>query len=124
MDPSKTALPQINTKPLQPTVFHFIDSRANGVNLYNYGASIYEMQKIIYMLSSVLGYTSFALMFCGLISPVGKLIVVEALAVIQLGFFTVLQFDKIPPTFIGFKHLLSSSGINDIDSVTSVEGQY
>lgn len=82
------------------------------------------MQKTIYTLSTVLGYTSFVFMLCGLITPVGKLIVVEALAVIQLGFFTVLQFDKITPTFIGLKNLLPSNGFNDVDIVTSVEGQY
>lgn len=77
------------------------------------------MQKTVYTLSEVLGYTSFVFLLLGLVSPVGKIIVVEALAVIQLGFFTVLQFDKIPPTFIGFKCLLPSSGINDIGLATS-----
>jgi hypothetical protein len=118
MDPSQTIIPQINTKTPQPAVFHLIDSRTNGVNLYSYSSNIYEMQKTIYTLSEVLGYTSFAFLLLGLVSPVGKIIVVEALAVIQLGFFTVLQFDKIPPTFIGFKRLLPSSGINDIGLTT------
>jgi hypothetical protein len=124
MDPSQTALPQINAKPIQPEVFHFIDSRTNGVNLYSYSTDIYDMQKTIYTLSNVLGYTSFVFLLCGLITPVGKLIVIESLAVIQLGFFTVLQFGKIPPTFIGLKNLLASSGVNNFDIVTSVEGQY
>lgn len=124
MDPSQTSLTQINTKPPQLSVFHYIDSGTNGVNLYNYSPDIYAMKNMVFTLSGVLGYTSFIFLLLGLVCPVGKLVVLEALAVVQLGFFTVLQFDKIPPTFIGFKNLLSSFGLNDLDLTSTVEGQY
>jgi hypothetical protein len=51
-------------------------------------------------------------MLLGLFGPGGKLIVVEALAVIQITYFSILQFQKIPPTFIGFKALIFSNGYN------------
>lgn len=45
--------------------------------------------------------------------PSGKIIILEALAVVQISFFSVLQFGKIPPTFVGLKSLGWSSGYND-----------
>jgi hypothetical protein len=58
-----------------------------------------------------------AFLLVGFVVPSGKLIVVESLAVIQLAFFSVLQFKNIPPTYIGFKKLTLSNGYN-IQSVT------
>jgi hypothetical protein len=49
----------------------------------------------------------------GLIMPIGKPIVIEALAVVQITYFSLIQFKKIPPTFIGLKSLIYSSGYND-----------
>jgi hypothetical protein len=65
------------------------------------------------------GMICLAFAFIGLCVPAGKLIVIEALAVVQLTFFSVLQFDKIPPTFIGFKNLIYSSGYNDPNFVSA-----
>ena len=63
-------------------------------------------------MSSAIGYLALAFTFLGLLSPVGKLIVVEALIVIQLSFFSILQFQKFPVTFIGLKNLIFSNGYN------------
>ncbi len=49
----------------------------------------------------------------GFFVPAGKLIVLEALAVVQITYFSILQFDKVSPTFAGFRGLLLSSGYND-----------
>lgn len=53
------------------------------------------------------------LAFVGLFIPSGKLIIVEALAVIQISYFSILQFSKIPPTYVGLKNLIISNGFND-----------
>jgi hypothetical protein len=59
------------------------------------------------------GLISLFLAILGFFMPAGKLIVIEALAVVQIAYFSVLQFKKIPPTFIGLKNLIYSSGYND-----------
>jgi hypothetical protein len=64
-------------------------------------------------MSSAIGYLALAFTFLGLLSHVGKLIVVEALIVIQLSFFSILQFQKFPVTFIGFQNLIFSNGYNE-----------
>jgi hypothetical protein len=64
-------------------------------------------------MSAFLGYIAMIFAFLGLLCPVGKIIVEEALVVIQLSFFSILQFKKIPPTFIGFRNLIFSNGYND-----------
>jgi hypothetical protein len=56
--------------------------------------------------------------FVGMFLPFGKLIILEALAVVQISFFTILQFEKIPPTFVGLKNLLFSNGFNDPNMFT------
>ncbi len=90
-----------------------MSSHNNGVDLFSYSDETYQFQKTVSAMSAVLGYTAMIFAFLGLLCPVGKLIVVEALVVIQLGFFSILQFKKIPPTFIGFKNLIFSNGYND-----------
>lgn len=59
----------------------------------------------------------------GFLFPIGKLIVLECLAVIQLSFFSILQFDKIAPTFIGLKRLIVSSGYNDPNISLNLEAR-
>ncbi len=49
--------------------------------------------------------------------PVGKLIIVEALAVVQIGYFSILQFQKVPLTFLPLKNLKMSNGYNDLSLV-------
>jgi NADH:ubiquinone oxidoreductase subunit 6 (subunit J) len=39
--------------------------------------------------------------------------------VIQLSYFSILQFSKIPPTFIGFRNLILANGYNDIPLLKS-----
>jgi hypothetical protein len=51
--------------------------------------------------------------FFGFFMPFGKLIILESLAVIQISYFGIMQFEKIPPTFIGLKNLIYSNGYND-----------
>ena len=64
-------------------------------------------------MSLVVGLMALTMMVLGCCVPVGKLIVLECLAVIQLSYFSLMQFQKIPPTFIGLKNLIFSNGYND-----------
>jgi hypothetical protein len=50
----------------------------------------------------------------GFFVPVGRLIIVEAVAVVQISFFSILQLQKIPSSFIGLKFLILSSGYSNI----------
>ena len=90
-----------------------LSSFSNGVDFYSYTDETYQFQKSISTISAFLGYASMIFALLGLMSPVGKLIVVEALVVIQLSFFSILLFRKIPITFIGFRNLIFSNGYND-----------
>jgi hypothetical protein len=114
-DPSQTTLPSIKNQPAQPTFYKKLSSQYNGVYLYSYSQDTYDFQSLIKNMSMILGYLSILFIILGFIGPAGKLIVVEALAVIQITYFSILQFDKIPPTFIGFKNLILSNGYNDPD---------
>ncbi len=69
--------------------------------------------------SSAVGILAILLAFLGLCIPSGKLIIVEALAVIQISYFSVLQFQKIPPTYAGLKNLIISNGYNDENLIES-----
>ena len=113
MNPSATGLPSIQSLTPKPINFAKLSSSYNGVDLYSYSDDTYQFQKTVSVMSAFLGYAAMVFAFLGLLSPVGKLIVVEALVVIQLSFFSILQFKKIPPTFIGFRNLVFSNGYND-----------
>jgi hypothetical protein len=65
------------------------------------------------------GILSFILAILGFLIPGGKLIVLEMLAVIQIGYFSLLEFEKVPPTFVGLKSLEMSNGYNDLNGFSS-----
>ncbi len=90
-----------------------LSSGSGSVYLYSYGQETYDYLEIIDLLATILGFLSLLMLVLGFCIPMGKLIVLECLAVVQIGFFSVLQFEKILPTFIGFKKLIISSGYND-----------
>jgi hypothetical protein len=43
--------------------------------------------------------------------------------VIQISFFSILQFEKIPPTFVGLKNLIFSNGYNDPNMFSSSQSR-
>ena len=90
-----------------------IESKNAAVYLFGYDESMYSAQSVISGLSTFVGALGVLFAFLGLVIPSGKLIIIEALGVIQLSYFSVLQFQKIPPTYIGFKNLIISNGLND-----------
>lgn len=114
IDTSNTSLPSIQSLPPKPQSFARLDSEQSVVPLYSYSEDLYQFQKTLDALSMALGYVCLAFVFAGLLAPAGKLIVIEALAVVQITFFSVLQFQKIPPTFLSFRHLLLSNGYNQL----------
>lgn len=89
-----------------------IDSEKTGVFLYGYGEEVYAFQGVVKWVAAGVGFFSLLMAFMGCCVPGGKLILLEALAVVQIGFFSVLQFKKIPPTFVGFQNLVYSNGYN------------
>lgn len=113
INPNATELRSIHWLAHQSANFAKLSSFNNGVDLYSYTEETYQFQKSVSAMSALIGYSAMVFAFVGLLSPVGKLIIVEALAVVQLTFFSIIQFRKIPPTFIGFKNLILSSGYND-----------
>ena len=112
LNPSQTSIPSIQSKPTAAASFVQLNSQSNGVPLYSYSQEIYDLVNSLQNLCTFIGYLSMIFLFVGFVVPAGKLIVVEALAVIQITFFSVLQFKNIPPTYIGFKELVLSSGCN------------
>jgi hypothetical protein len=68
------------------------------------------MAKIIELISSVIGYLSFFLMIVGLF--VGKLIVIEALAVVQISFLSLVTLSNLSPSFCALLPLELSFGYN------------
>jgi len=83
--------------------------------LLNYGSEIYEFQTLIGSASTGVGILALFMLFLGFCVPAGKLVILEALAVVQITFFSILQFEKAPPTFAGFKNLIFSNGYNSPD---------
>lgn len=71
------------------------------------------------MISGVVGMVGLGFVVIGWMLPSGKLIVIEALAVIQIAYFSIFQFNKIPPTYIGLKNLIFSNGYNDLSLLIS-----
>lgn len=90
-----------------------IDNSKTGVYLYGYSEDIYAAQAAINNVCTGIGLMALMMAFVGMFAPTGKIIIIEALAVVQLSFFSVLQYTKIPPTFLGFKNLILSNGYND-----------
>ncbi len=89
-----------------------MQSDNSGVYLYNYDSSIYQTQATVGALATAVGFAVMILAFVGMCMPVGKLIILEALSVVQISYFSLFQFSKLPPTFIGLKSLLFSNGYN------------
>ena len=112
IQPSSTGLTSITHLTTQNNLHLKIDSEKSGVYLFSYDQETYNFQSLISTLSLVVGLMAFMMMVLGCCVPVGKLIVLEALAVVQISYFSLMQFKKIPPTFIGLKNLMFSNGYN------------
>jgi hypothetical protein len=74
---------------------------------------MYATQATIGNICTGIGLFTLVLAFIGMFAPVGKILIIEAVAVVQISFFSVLQYQKIPPTFVGFKNLILSNGYNN-----------
>lgn len=111
-----TALRDLST---QTDLLMKLNSQSNGFYLYDYPPATYKTQSVIETLSRIVGILSLILAFLGFIVPAGKLIVLEMLAVVQIGYFSLLEFEKIPPTFVGLKSLHMSNGYNDLNLFSS-----
>lgn len=70
-------------------------------------------------ISLMIGILCILFILAGFIIPSGKIIIIEALAVIQITYFSILHYEKIPTSYIGFKNLIFSSGFNMISSTSS-----
>jgi hypothetical protein len=99
-----------------------IEGKDTVMHLFGYDDSMYSAQSAISGVSSAIGFLAIVLAILGLCIPSGKLIIVEALAVIQISYFSVLQFQKIPPTYVGLKNLIISNGYNDQSLLSSSQG--
>lgn len=111
-----TALRDLST---QTDLLMKFNSQSNGFYLYDYSPETYKIQSLIDTLSRIIGVLSLILAVLGFIMPAGKLIVLEMLAVIQIGYFSLLGFEKIPPIFVGLKSLHMSNGYNDLNLFSS-----
>lgn len=96
-------------------------SDKTGVYLYGYDQETYAFQATVSLAAQGIGFMALFMAFASFFMPFGKLIVIEALAVIQISYFGIMQFNKIPPTFLGFKNLIYSNGYNDQDMFSSVQ---
>ena len=90
-----------------------MDSEKSGVYLFSYSQDVYSFQSLVSTLSLMVGLMALMMLALGCCVPVGKLIVLECLAVVQISYFSLMQFEKIPPTFIGLKNLMFSNGYNN-----------
>ena len=113
IQPSQTGVTSITHLTTQNNLHLKIDSEKSGVYLFSYSQEVYSFQNLISTLSLVVGLMALMMLVLGCCVPVGKLIVLECLAVVQLSYFSLMQFKKIPPTFIGLKNLIFSNGYND-----------
>jgi hypothetical protein len=112
INPGATNLHSLQSLSVQNNLALKIEGKGTGMYLFGYDESMYSTQTAIGSVSSVVGVLAILLAFLGLCIPSGKLILVEALAVIQISYFSVLQFQKIPPTYAGLKNLIISNGYN------------
>ena len=120
IQPSSTGVTSITHLTTQNNLHLKIDSDKSGVYLFSYSQDVYSSQNLVSTLSLVVGLMALMMMILGCCVPVGKLIVLECLAVVQLSYFSLMQFKKIPPTFIGLKDLMFSNGYNDASMFGSV----
>ncbi len=98
-----------------------VNSGGTGFYLYNYDQDTYNFQSLIQIIGTGVGCLALFMLLLGFCIPIGKLIILEALAVVQISYFSLLQFEKVPPTFIGLKNLIFSNGYNDMDMFFSAE---
>ena len=87
--------------------------------MYDYSPEEYRTQNIVETLSLIVGITSLIFAFLGFFVPAGKLIVLETLSVVQMGYFSILSFEKIPPSFAGLQSLNVSNGYNNLNLFSS-----
>ena len=113
IDPTMTSLSAIQGLSVQNNLTVKISSENSPVYLFDYSHETYDFQNLVSAVCSGVGFMAFAMVMIGFLVPAGKLIMLEGLAVTQIAFFSVLQFQKIPPTFIGLKNLIFSNGYND-----------
>lgn len=112
INPGATNLQSLQLLSVKNNLALKIEGKGTGMYLFGYDDSMYSTQSAIGSVSSAIGFLAIFLAFLGLCIPSGKLIIIEALAVIQISYFSVLQFQKIPPTYAGLKNLIISNGYN------------
>jgi hypothetical protein len=113
IDPTMTSLTAIQGLSIQNNLMVKISSENSPVYLFDYSQETYDFQNLVSEVCSGVGFMAFAMVLIGFFVPAGKLIMLEGLAVTQIAFFSVLQFQKVPPTFVGLKNLIFSNGYND-----------
>jgi hypothetical protein len=109
----QTNLASIGHMTSQNSLFLRLSSQGSGMYFYNYDEQTYAFQSLLASISSAVGFLALLMMVLGCLVPAGKLIMLEALAVVQISFFTLMQFKKIPPTYYGLKSLIYSNGYNN-----------
>ena len=117
--PDQTNLTALTDLTTQNDLLLQLNSQSSGFYLYDYSADTYKTQSIVDTFSRIIGVLSLIFGVLGFIVPAGKLIVLETLAVIQISYFSLLEFEKIPPTFAGLKSLHMSNGYNDLNLFSS-----
>lgn len=113
IDPTLTSLTAIQGLDVQSNLMIKISSEDSPVYLFDYTEETYDFQNLVSSVCTGVGFMAFAMVLAGFFVPSGKLIMLEGLAVTQIAYFSVLQFQKIPPTFIGLKNLIFSNGYNN-----------
>jgi hypothetical protein len=119
INPGATNLHSLQSHSVQNNLALKIEGKGTGMHLFGYDDSMYSTQSAIGSVSSAVGFLALVLAFLGLCIPSGKLIIVEALAVIQISYFSVLQFQKVPQTYVGLRNLIISNGYNDQNLIES-----
>jgi uncharacterized Tic20 family protein len=59
-----------------------------------------------------IGIISLIIIYIGCLIPMGKHILTPVLSIIQVSYFTILQYDQLPLTYMGIKNLKYSNGYN------------
>ena len=115
IEPSNTNIPAIMHLPKMDYT-NVITSESSAVPFYSYPPEIYEFKNshVVQRMSQVIGFLGLVMILVGFVVPSGKLVIVECLAVIQVGYFSLLQLQRIPPTYDELKFLIYSTGYFDI----------
>ena len=67
----------------------------------------------------MVGLLCLLILFVGLCMPSGKFSIVQALMIPQMICFSLLQFDIVPLTYLGFRNMFFSSGFNSLSMNTT-----